>query len=559
MRKIFLEGSQPTISSLSQELYLSRTSISHLLRDIKELLTSYGLVLQVDRNGIRVEGEERAVRHFIKNYFFSDSFKQTLFSLIQEEFIDGDHFSDIIMIVLEECRQSNLNVSDLTLHNLIIHLSLMVLRIRIGKEIFLPPSISVQKDHEEYQVASRIFKRLSERLDLIFPDKEVDYIAIHLNSAVSIGSVTSTSYSQLANHIKCSLKRLRVIVGAPLDEDSRLLESLLVHFKPFLHRLKLGMQLVNPLKTELLKKYPQAVEMVKNAFSNMYELRSFEITEDEYSYIALHVLASLETIENQVSYRVLVVCTSGYGSARMLESRLHKEFSAELTIVDIVGYRELTEKKLSGIDFIISAVDLNGLVLLIPVVEVSVLLTSEDIEHIRLHINRVKWFKKDTICSVNEYKSDKDAQQVLESLFKQDNLLYFDKQMNKQDVLIKMIKCLKEGYNSQFVAEFLKQITIRENIGTTVYGNVLAFPHSVKPLTKSEQVVVAICSQPIKWDDDHEEVEFIFLLSPSSGRNEGMKQLTPALVKFVDYPNLQEQLKNNPTLDELKRLLIPLM
>ena len=63
----------------------------------------------------------------------------------------------------------------------------------------------------------------------------------------------------------------------------------------------------------------------------------------------------------------------------MLKNRLESELGNRIEVVDVIGYYELNQEKIDGIDFIVSAVDLSNLYFQIPVFTVSVFLKTEEI------------------------------------------------------------------------------------------------------------------------------------------------------------------------------------
>lgn len=557
IHKLFLEAGCPTVLDLAQELYLSKTSVSQLLTEIKDLIRPYGLELPISRKGIQITGTELAIRHFIKDYFFIDSFQNSIFSLIQNDLLEESHFSDIIMVVIDECRNAQLQLPDFVLHNLVVHLALMMSRIRLGNPIQLASHEEDEKSIE-YQVATRILGRLSERFSLAFPEKEAAYISIHLHGGKEMVN-SGQSEDSVTRHLRECLKLLSQLLAVPLETDLHLLDSLKIHFIPLLHRIHNDIQLVNPLTEDIAQQYPRVLAAVKEVFSHMPELQDQTITDDEYTYISLHVLASLEKMSGQVRYRVLVVCASGYGSARMLKHRLENEFQAELDIVGVVSYLDLAEQTLTGIDFIISSVDLSAVVFLVPVVRVSVLLQQQDIARIRSQMTKTIWMGEEPARKIGISEKQEESQIGVQQLFQAEQFFYFDQQVDKETVLSQMIQALEEGSNPQFRQDFRKQIAIRENLSSVVYEEVLAFPHPPQALTKKEEVVIAVCRYPICWDSEHKQVRFVFLLSPSTGKNERMKLVTPALVSFVHAPDLQQKLQDNPTVQQFKECFIPLL
>ena len=77
----------------------------------------------------------------------------------------------------------------------------------------------------------------------------------------------------------------------------------------------------------------------------------YKVPDGEWAYICLHFMAAIERYKDNKKLNVLVICATGYGSGQMLSIRLKKEFGQHINIVDVIGYYEITNEKLNGIDF----------------------------------------------------------------------------------------------------------------------------------------------------------------------------------------------------------------
>lgn len=52
--------------------------------------------------------------------------------MVGNTFLEGINFAEIMIIVLDECRDAKLKLSDFVMNNLVLHIALMVQRIRSG-------------------------------------------------------------------------------------------------------------------------------------------------------------------------------------------------------------------------------------------------------------------------------------------------------------------------------------------------------------------------------------------------------------------------------------------
>ncbi|HEL1032276.1 TPA: BglG family transcription antiterminator [Streptococcus equi subsp. zooepidemicus] len=559
LNKFFFEEPVWDFEELCQELYISRTTLNHVLAVIRDRIRPYQLQLDVSHQRVQVTGKEEAIRHFIMDYFFATSFDDSMYAIVDNTFLDHIKFADITIIVLDECRDAKLKLSDFVMHNLVLHIALMVQRIRSGYPLAFFSIPAAIRQSDEYQVALRILYRVEEVMGIRFPKEEANYIALHLKVKHSVDGSPQDNKADdlLRSHLKAGIVKASHLTGMSLEADSSLLQGLLAHMKPLATRLENHIQLTNPLTEEIKSKYPEAFALTKQAFENIPELQAYDLSDDEWAYISLHVMAAIERYSNRHKLRVLVVCATGYGSAMMLKNRLEKEFEGRFQIVDVISYYEITQERLQTVDVIISSISLANVMFLTPVITVSVFLSDQDIKAIRQFIGEQEGIRREAASS--SQMSLEKAEQILKGVFSPKRFLYVKEKLSKKALLLKMIACLDEAMDEAFVEAFYHQIVLRENYSSIVFGEVLAFPHPANPMTYSEQVVVAVCQEPIDWDESHRAVHFIFLLSPSKGRNSYLKYISPSLVSFVNQAELQQALLEEPSYVQFVTLFTPLI
>lgn len=541
LNKLLLKGEHTTSYKLSQELYLSRTSISNILNGIKSTILPYDLTLDVTGSGITIVGKEVDKRHFIKEYFFSAPFNTPVFSLFEDEILEKKHLSEIITIVIDECRNSELNISDFIIHNLVIHLALMVKRLMMGEIINYPSLKGDETSLIEYKVANRINEKLSLYFGIDFPEQETDFIKLHL-----VGARTNSDESHLAlrENILDALVMLETDLGVSISVDEHLLQNIESHIRGLIVRLKNGVQLANPLKNSILEKYDSIVQAISNVFIKLPELEGYHITDDEWVYISLHILATLEKNSGTKVHRILLVCATGIGSARFLKNRIEKIFKDKIVIEDISNYFDLSTVDLGMYDFIVSSIDLSNLFLPIPIIHVNVLLEKEDIRKIELFID----------SSSNHLETERENSIGL-NLFEKNKFIYLEEKLSKNNLLNYLMTYLDEELSEEEIGEFRHQVELRENLGAIVFDDIIAFPHPMNPLTKKEEVVVCVSKYPISWDAQNHKVQIIFLISPSILKNENLKLLSPLIAEFADRKENHITLLNNPTFETFISLI----
>lgn len=541
LNKLLFEQAPVLFDDLVDELYISRSTLSHDFKKIRDMLSEYDLMIDSRANrGVYVLGKESNKRRFIKNYFLENQFFITLHPYVRLNFFDQVlSLEELARIVLDECQKANLKLSDFVLQNLVIHIALAIERIKTGSEI---KNLDYQMgDNEvERQVAKRILLKISNLTDWEFPIQEIDYVTLHLLAKSQSPQKNQTGISK--DDVKKSLLRTLQILGLDdiyhFSSDFQLMESLMTHLMTLQVRLASGVSLSNPLVDEVKQNYSDAFFLTGEVLANMDVFAQKMISDDEIAYVSLHFLAAMERQKESKNFSVLVICATGVGAAQMLRNRLELEFGNRVNIVDVIGYYELTQEKIQGVDFILSAVDLSNLYFNIPVFTVSVFLRSDEVAQIRQVMNQMQVSNQRRISQITDSKNAD-----VTSYFSKDNFLIWTSR-DKMRLLEKMANGLATGESDDFQSSLLYNIKQREELGSVVFSDKIAVPHPIKPLGSQIKVSVAICQQPLSWDSQSSKVQLVFLLSPALCDNEGLLEVTNRLLSLTENIDLQHQLIN---------------
>ena len=105
-----------------------------------------------------------------------------------------------------------------------------------------------------------------------------------------------------------------------------------------------------------------------------------------------------------------------------------------------------------------------------------------------------------------------------------------------------MVDSLSIGEEPDFKELMLEAIGQRENLSSVVFSEKIAVPHPVRPIGQEIKVAIAICRSPLTWDSQSNQVQLVFLLSPSVYGNEGLKEVTDKIVSLTEREDLQQAL-----------------
>ena len=552
LNKLLFEQNEIYFDDLVDELYVSRSTLSSDFKKIRQAFKPYHLKIESKANkGVYVTGLERDKRRFIMDYFISSGFIDTMHSYVDNELLNQKiSFEELTIIVLDECREGGLKLSDFVLQNLVIHIALAIRRITEGFKIRKLEEDELKlQELPERQISDRILKRVSVSTGIDFPVEEVDYITLHLVSK-SHGSaryVSEITQQRMRQELIDAIEN----INPEVKNDFQLIEGLLAHLSTMLIRLEGRVVLENPLTEEIHQNYPEMYQLAKQLVTIMPTFQPFSLTSDEIAYITLHFMAAKERYKEQRRYSVLVICATGYGSAQMLKSRIENELGNLVSITDVIGYYEINDEKLKGIDFIISSIDLSNLIFNIPVFTVSVFLRDEELQEIKHGISYLDTSK--SVRKAEDKVSEFGIKEVFDSYFSEDSFFILSN-VTKNEVLEKLVKSISKNENEQFEKRLLDMIERREAMSSVVFGDHLAVPHPMKAVGYKHHFAVAILKDGLFWDADYPSIKIVFLMSMSIHENDGLPELTSAIVDLVDKPELQEQMLACQSFEEFRTL-----
>ncbi|WP_027968676.1 BglG family transcription antiterminator [Streptococcus equinus] len=552
LNKLLFEQNEIYFDDLADELFVSRSTLSSDFKKIREKFKPYHLKIESKANkGVYVMGQERDKRRFIMDYFIDSGFINTMHSYVDNELLNQRiSFEELTIIVLDECREGGLKLSDFVIQNLVIHIALAIRRITEGFRISkVSDDEVVLRGLAERRVAENILKRVSVSTGIHFPIEEVDYITLHL---VSKGHGNSCHISEvLQEQIRQELIDSISQINPSVKNDFQLIEGLLAHLSTMYIRLQGKVVMENPLTAEIQANYRDMYQLAERVVSNMPTFSPYTLSQNEIAYIALHFMAAKERYKEQRKYNVLVICATGYGSAQMLKSRIENELGNLVSITDVIGYYEINDEKLKGIDFIVSSIDLSNLMFNIPVFTVSVFLNDEELKDIKQGIAHLNT----SMANVEDHQAELTVKDVFDDYFS-DDYFFLMSDATKEDVLKKLAESISVNENDQFEKRLLDMMKQREAMSSIVFGENIAVPHPLKAVGSKHHFAVAIVKDGVKWDEQYSSIKLIFLMSMSIHDNDGLPELTSAIVDLVDNPKLQEQMLACQSFDEFKKIFL---
>lgn len=544
---------------LAEELFVSRSTLSADFKKIRQDLAKYDLQIESKANrGVYVKGSERNKRRFIMDYFFRDNFFQSLHNYINIE-VPGRQISleELTIIVLDECREGHLKLSDFVIQNLVIHIALSFKRIAEGFQISKIEDWEQGNYLAERKIAEKILHRVYLATGLEFPKEEVDYITLHLISKASCQESQNTKIDtnqEIRKQLLEALEQVEHVKAYQFQHDFQLVEGVVTHLVTLLVRLQNHVVLENPLLKDIQQQYSSVLAMTRELLQAMPIFSKENLSDDEVAYVALHFMAALERLKEKQKFNILVICATGYGSAQMLKNRIDNELGNLLHIVDVIGYYELSDERLKNIDFIISSIDLSNLVFSVPVFTVSIFLNSEELKEIKHRMAQLKPVESSLIPE-KAIMVDQNEEKIFDDYFSS-ACFVLAQDATKEVILQELLSQMGQGEEQDFVSCMQDLMKQREKMSSVIFSEQIAVPHPIKPIAKHHKIGVAIVKNGLQWNEENPHIRLIFLPSPAIYGNEGMATLTSKIVDLLEQPGLQKQIFNCQSFAEFKQLFL---
>jgi lichenan operon transcriptional antiterminator len=522
------------IEELEEKLFVSRSTLTNDLKDVREILDYYHLDIENKPNyGMRVIGEEFYKRACISKYFFyTDSYEDVILKAEKRE-----NKEIIKKLLYDTITENNFTLTDIGFENLVIHI--MILLMRIGK---LPEDEEVEaiyknlEQDKEFEIASSLVYKLEKKFKVTLPKKEIYYITIHLlgkksmqynNDNMLISQETQELLTYIFKHIKENFQ-------LDFSLDFELFRFLSLHFQPMMNRLKFGLFIENPLIDKIKQENQLAFEISLYVGSLIKEVKKYEVNVNEVGYIALHFALALERYnEKTKSKNIIVVCASGAGSSQILLYKLKQKFKNYINEAKVAKVYELPVIDQSKYDYIISTVPVTFKTS-IPIINVQYFLDEEDIELVS-----------------NIFTDSEKEYAFIDNYFK-DELFLKDLLGDTKEEVIKNM-CLKINKVIEIPENFYELIIEREKMAPTEFGNNISMPHPIKPITNETFVAIGILKNPIKWDK--QQVKFVFLISTKKESTESLSLFNESISALVFNKKAMAKLEKEPTLNIVKKII----
>ncbi|MEB6246508.1 BglG family transcription antiterminator [Staphylococcus xylosus] len=561
---------------LAQEIGVSNQTMTKLLDDLETELDQYQLALQKKRGeGIQLHGAESKKRELLSQLMVNNLNSTSVYSVIENHFVyqsinqsqlamvDMDKIFQIERILMDHLGQLPYSLTESSYLTLTVHIVLSIERMLNNQYVALNDDIyNSVKDSFEHEVAQALALHLEHIYGVQFNQAEVTFITIHLRGAKRKESAQVFKDSKDESKIEKFIHSVSHFSQQSFKDFKTLSEGLKLHIIPAINRLNANIETYNPLTEMIQHKYPRLFESVHRALLQTWP--NFNFPDSEIAFIVLHFGGALQN-QNSAFYNVLVVCSSGIGTSRLLATRLQQTFSdIQKTTQASVG--DLNDIDATQFDAIISTVDLD---IALPYITVNPLLPDADVNHVSAFLNthhkqpKIQTYETNNSNILNPEEKLTYIRKGLEII---DSVnVDYTSVTNWTTYLTNTLlehQIITEG---QSFAELIKQHMDHQGFVLAPYP--IAIPHLKSEIIKKPFILITILNEPILLNSNqNDNLSVRYLLSMFVPPDDTMAQLVSdisgKLVEhldnidgFMEQPEQLQTLLKQSYLMQLQKLL----
>ena len=497
-------GQTTTLSQLADSLYLSAPTIGGLLREVSPWFEERSLkIVSIRSKGVSLVGDEYNFRIAIKDYIIE--LMPEVMEALLGSYAPGIDISRVRRIVLEAENAWRIELADTSFKMVWIMACLSMARRRLGdKAVFSTREENIEH-YNEYAFAESIYQRIEQAYGIKISGDDTVLLAVLLLSAKKLKNFSclqDTDYARqydrdLGKFVRLIIETIDSVLDIDLSEDQLLYDSLLLHMRSAIFRMKYSTAVGDNISKYVKSEYKQtflATWSTSNLFEEYYDA---QVTEDELAGIALYIQAAIIRRKKGSPLTALLISEGGMAASQLNIERLKYSIS-EITEIRVVSYHDFRLKQYQDVDVIIntSGNEIGD----DRVVSVGERLNDQGIEAIRQKVKQIFYFRK---------KPEFHFNSLCHQLFEVDLFLLRPKVTDKDQLITMMVKKLEDkGY---VTPAYLQSVFDRERATTTSIGRGIAIPHGNMSEVNESRIVVAILEEPVVWHDDM--VDVVFLLA----------------------------------------------
>lgn len=521
--KTLVEHNQVNIYQLADQMCISEFSLENDMNKIRKLLDNYqGLKVIRQSNMLQLSGGEREKRHLYEE-LISYKISGNLWNLnkVAENFMRFDllKVKELLKNIFEEFHYQ---MNEVRIPTLLIHVGVILERNFACHFLKEDEEQQGKYGREEYEISRHFFEKIGARLSLQVREAEICDFAIYLEHGKRKGYCEEEQLQGLASDlVQHIIVEIREHFDIDFSEDCEFRLGLEVHTVSLLKRHYANVEIDHTCLEEVKRKYPLIFEMGVWVCKIMEEHLNIIISENEISFIALHLGSAYERANLRRKYRCLLICPHNQTVKDLCIQKIVNRFQDRMEIVGCMSYFEESLIREKNLDLILTTQ---------PVAHALDIETTE-ISMFFAHTDEAAVFQ--TLNRLDQIRYRNNFQFFILNLIREE---FFTANMAVEEPEKIISDMCDKLYARGYVKENFKEgVLKRERLSPTSFFHGFAIPHNMSHQeTIHSAISTAILKQPVQWGSY--EVRFVLLLAITEENRNFLKIFFDWLDDIVSNP-----------------------
>ena len=521
--KTLVEHNQVNIYQLADQMCISEFSLENDMNKIRKLLDNYqGLKVIRQSNMLQLSGGEREKRHLYEE-LISYKISGNLWNLnkVAENFMRFDllKVKELLKDIFEEFHYQ---MNEVRIPTLLIHVGVILERNFACHFLKEDEEQQGKYGREEYEISRHFFEKIGARLSLQVREAEICDFAIYLEHGKRKGYCEEEQLQGLASDlVQHIIVEIREHFDIDFSEDCEFRLGLEVHTVSLLKRHYANVEIDHTCLEEVKRKYPLIFEMGVWVCKIMEEHLNIIISENEISFIALHLGSAYERANLRRKYRCLLICPHNQTVKDLCIQKIVNRFQDRMEIVGCMSYFEESLIREKNLDLILTTQ---------PVAHALDIETTE-ISMFFAHTDEAAVFQ--TLNRLDQIRYRNNFQFFILNLIREE---FFTANMAVEEPEKIISDMCDKLYVRGYVKENFKEgVLKRERLSPTSFFHGFAIPHNMSHQeTIHSAISTAILKQPVQWGSY--EVRFVLLLAITEENRNFLKIFFDWLDDIVSNP-----------------------
>lgn len=539
IKKIAIDNEEADVFDLTQELYISYSTIKSDISRMNQAFDSFNLKFEISNDKVKIIGDEKELRRLISYVIFEEIPNYFMTQEILEKNFDQNDVSRLTILIEDVLQHEDVKINDFAFMNLLMHILVLIVSVKNGRSLVASDTFNVLLGDERALIVEEFVVKLEKEFDVVLNDLEKQ--ELYMLFQANVNYIPTTNFKKIESVINIEIiESMNIIIdevyqnyGIHLKSEQFYL-NFAIHLSNLYSRAKQKSYLKNPMVDLLKTEFPIVYDISVYVSFRLGELLNITINDHESAYIALHIGSELEGQKrNSSKVTAAILCPNYMNHAEKLYRQLQKYFSDELNIVLVTS--NLAEIEDYEIDLLITTLQ-PQVSRDYAIIKVLPILTDEQKLQLSSEIHELILQRKKSILS-------KDFDKYFSEKF-----FYTDLEIDNRDELLKFM--CDELRNEDIVnCQYYENVMERENASSTAF-ELFAIPHSVYMDANKTNLSVAISQTGFQWGD--KKVNIVLLASINYVDRHAFANVYEAIISLFDYPELYSELWNIKSFDEFR-------